>query len=116
MLYLFSQPALRNYSTGCTADGMNNKVARNQLIWQKWAAGLQHWGLQDYIATVLEITEPLNILGAQVVYLGQPFLNQVISADQVTALADLLENPTEARAFSEFIRQHPATENTQPQN
>ncbi len=95
---------------------MKDKLARNQQIWQKWAAALHRWGLQDYIATILEVTGPLNLLGAQMVYLGQPFLQQVISADQVAALTDLLENPTEARAFSKFVRQPPASETTNIHN
>jgi len=56
------------------------------------------------VATLLEATGPLNLLGAQVVYLGQPLLKQVLPEDQLDALADMLENPKQTRAFTDYLR------------
>jgi len=89
---------------------MRDKVERNPHIWQNWADVLHRWGVQDFVAELLVITGPLNLLGAQVVYLGLPFLNQVMPAGHVEALAHILENPEETQAFSKFIRQNPATD------
>lgn len=57
------------------------------------------------VATFMEATGPLNMLAAQVVYLGQPFLNQVLPAGHLDALAGVLEDPQQVQAFTEFLRQ-----------
>ena len=80
-------------------------VVKNQHIWQDWADTLHRWGVQEMVATLLEATGPLNIIGAQVVYLGQPFITHVLPEDQINAFADLLENPEETKAFTHFLRQ-----------
>jgi hypothetical protein len=54
---------------------------------------------------MLEVSGPLAVLGAQIVYLGQPFLNQTASARHMQALANLLESPTEIKTFAAFLRE-----------
>jgi hypothetical protein len=56
-------------------------------------------------ATLLEATGPLNFIGAQVVYLGQPIITHVLPEDHINAFADLLENPEETKAFTHYLRQ-----------
>jgi hypothetical protein len=80
-------------------------VKNNRHIWQKWADNLHRWGVQDLVATLLEATGPLNLLGAQVVYLGQPLFNQVLPEDHLDALASVLEDPEETQAFTTLLRQ-----------
>jgi len=80
-------------------------VVKNQHIWQNWANILHRWGMQEMVATLLEATSPLNFIGAQVVYLGQPFLKTILPEEHLTAFADLLENPEESKEFSVFLRQ-----------
>jgi hypothetical protein len=80
-------------------------VAKNQHIWKDWADTLHRWGVQDVIATLLEATGPLNFIGAQVVYLGQPIITHILPEDHINAFADLLENPEETKAFTHFLRQ-----------
>jgi len=80
-------------------------VKEDQRIWQVWADLLYRWGAQDIIAELLEATGPLNLLGAQAVYFGQPLLNQILPEDHLDALANLLEDPEEIQAFSTFLRQ-----------
>ncbi|MBM3145637.1 MAG: hypothetical protein FJ010_11850 [Chloroflexi bacterium] len=77
----------------------------NQHIWQAWADTLHRWGVGDLVAVILDATGPLNLLGAQVVYLSQPFFNQVLPEGHWDALADVLENPTRTQAFTAFLRQ-----------
>ena len=80
-------------------------MKNNRHIWQKWAENLHRWGVQDLVATLLEVTGPLNLLGAQVVYLGQPLFNQVLPAGHLDALAGVLEDPEETQAFTSLLRQ-----------
>ena len=56
------------------------------------------------VAALLEATGPLNLLGAQAVYLGQPLFNLILPDGHSEALANVLENPEETRAFTEFLR------------
>lgn len=64
--------------------------------------------MREVAATLLDAMEPLNFIGAQLVYLGQPMLNTFFPEDQINAFVDLLENPEETKAFSHFLRQEPA--------
>lgn len=80
-------------------------MVQDQHIWQIWADKLHQWGVQDLVAVLLEATGPLNLLGAQVVYLGQPLLNSVLPEVHLEALADMLENPKDTQAFTDLLRQ-----------
>ncbi|MEN8171854.1 MAG: hypothetical protein ABFS03_03150 [Chloroflexota bacterium] len=60
---------------------------------------LHRWGLQEITAVVLDSLEPLNLLGAQLIYLGQPIFKQFGFNDHLEALANVLENPTQTQAF-----------------
>jgi len=88
-------------------------VEQNPHIWQTWAETLHRWGLRNLAATFLEALGPLNLLGAQVVYIGQPFLNPFLPAGHLDALADVLENPRATKAFIAILQQsgdHPLEE------
>ena len=76
----------------------------NQNFWQTWAEALQRWGLDNLVATLLEATGPLNFLGAQLVYLGQPAIKQFFPLEHSTALAGMLEDPESVREFSAYLR------------
>ncbi len=52
-------------------------------------------------AWLLEASGPLAVIGAQVLYMGQPFVRD----RRADALAHLLEDPAEAQAFAAFIRE-----------
>ncbi len=55
-------------------------------------------------AALLDAGGPLNIIAAQLVIAGQPLLGSN-HAGPWTALADLLENPDQARQFATFLRE-----------
>ena len=76
----------------------------NQHIWKIWADKLHRWGMLDFAASLLDATGPLNLLGAQVVYLGQPLFDQVLPAEHLDALALMLEDPDQTQAFTTFLR------------
>ena len=80
----------------------------DHTIWAAWASRLQHWGLGSFAATLLESAGPLKLLGAQLVYMGQPTLNGLLPNEQLSALANLLENDTDSRSFVKVLREEEA--------
>ena len=80
-------------------------MKKKPQIWQTWAETLNRWGAKDLTATVLEALGPLSLLGAQLVYLAQPFLAPLFSEGHLDILADLLEDPQEMQAFIIVLRQ-----------
>jgi len=74
-------------------------------IWGIWAKFLHRWGVQDFAATILESLGSLALLGAQVVYLGQPLLGSARADNHLTALAHMLEDDDERRTFVDYLRE-----------
>ena len=68
-------------------------------FWPRWAESLRRYQLNDLIASFLEAGSPLALLGAQAIYFSGGF----IKSDQLIALAETLEEETEARAFASFL-------------
>ena len=68
-------------------------------FWPRWAESLRRYQLNDLIASFLEAGSPLALLGAQAIYFSSGFLK----SDQLAALAETLEEETEARAFASFL-------------
>ncbi len=68
-------------------------------FWPRWAESLRRYQLNDLIASFLEAGNPLALLGAQAIYFSGGF----IKSDQLIALAETLEEETEARAFASFL-------------
>jgi hypothetical protein len=59
-------------------------------------------------AWVLEAAGPLTVIGAQLVYMGSPFLRPALTDTQCMALAGLLEDRAEVQAFAAFLREEQA--------
>ncbi|HNS63297.1 MAG TPA: hypothetical protein PLS77_11135 [Anaerolineaceae bacterium] len=76
--------------------------------WASWAQFLQRWGLKGVAAALLETGGPLNIVAAQLLIAGQPLLGRK-QPEPWMALANLLEDPEQARTFATFLREE-ATE------
>jgi hypothetical protein len=74
-------------------------------IWRDWARNLHRWGMEQGAAALLEAAGPLTTLLAQVVYLGQPVLGRLVSPASMAALAAMLEEPAQTKAFAEFLRE-----------
>lgn len=70
-------------------------------FWPRWAEALRRYQLNDLIVSFLEAGNPLILLGAQAIYFSGGFLK----SDQLSALAETLEEETEARAFASFLVQ-----------
>jgi hypothetical protein len=60
--------------------------------------------MEGFAAWVLEAGAPLGLLGAQLIYVGQPLLSPFLPFEQTDALAGLLEDRAEARAFINFLK------------
>lgn len=70
-------------------------------FWPRWAESLRRYQLHDLVASFLEAGSPLALLGAQAIYFSGGFIRSA----QLTALAETLEQETEARAFASFLAQ-----------
>ena len=68
--------------------------------WSTWAATLRRLKLDGFAAWLLEAGSPLTLLGAQAVYLSQPF----IGGKKLDSLAQLLEEEEESQAFVRYLR------------
>lgn len=84
----------------CYTLGMNF----DRQIWDQWAESLHRWGLQDFAASLLESAGPLTIVGAQVVYILQPFFGEGRLLNSLRSLANLLEQPEQVRDFVQHLR------------
>jgi len=71
----------------------------SRKYWTRWAETLRQYQLQEITASLLEAGSPLSLIGAQALYFGQG----LIASDQLTALAQTLEEEEEARAFASFL-------------
>ena len=80
-------------------------MKQNSQIWKIWADSLNRWGIKDFAITILEALGPLSLLGAQLVYVGQPFIDSFFPKGYLEALANLFENPQEKQEFISFLRQ-----------
>lgn len=76
----------------------------DQKIWWVWIDSLSRWGLQELVASVLDVAGPLTIVGAQMVYLFQPLLSLALSEESLQAAARMLEEPGHTRAFVSRLR------------
>ena len=79
-------------------------MVETPLIWREWARNLQRWRMEQGTAVLLEAAGPLTSLLAQVVYLSQPLLGRLVSPESMVALATMLEEPAQTKAFAEFLR------------
>jgi hypothetical protein len=85
-------------------------MSADQDIWQVWARTLQRWGVTERVAVLLETAGPLTILGAQIVYVSQPFIGWVMPDDHMDALSRLLEDSAQTQEFVNFLREATAGE------
>ena len=68
--------------------------------WPKWAETLRRLRLDGLAAWCLDAAGPLTVLGAQAVYLAQPFLG----GKKLDSLALMLEEDEETQAFARYLR------------
>lgn len=93
--------AIPRYLDLCYTVPMNT----DQHMWRAWVSAIRRWGLEDWVGTMLEAAGPLTILGAQVVYLGQPMFGLALPKGHLEAVARMLEEPESTRAFVDLLRE-----------
>jgi hypothetical protein len=72
---------------------------------EPWVRNLHRWGVQDMVAAILEAAGPVNFMGAQLIYLCQPFLKLKISDQKIEALTGILEDPAQTQSFISSLRE-----------
>ena len=75
----------------------------SRTYWSAWMNSLHRLRLEGFAAWLLEAGGPFNVLGAQLLYIGQPFFSTSTS-DNIHALANLLEQEDEYRAFIALLK------------
>jgi len=68
--------------------------------WSVWAESLRRLKLDGIAAWLLEAGGPLTVLGAQALYMSQPFAG----GKRLNSLARVLEEDEEAQAFARYLR------------
>jgi hypothetical protein len=73
---------------------------QSNTAWSQWAETLRRYKLDGFVAWFLEAGAPLTAIGAQAIYLTQPFLG----GKQSKALAEMLEEENETMRFVQLLR------------
>jgi hypothetical protein len=74
---------------------------QSRADWSQWAESLRRFKLDGLASWLLEAGAPLTVLGAQALYVGQPF----IGGEKLNALAHMLEEESETQAFVNYLRE-----------
>ncbi len=67
--------------------------------WSRWAETLRRLKLDGLASWLLEAGAPLTVLGAQALYVTQPFLG----GKTWNSFAQMLEDDDEAQAFARYL-------------
>ncbi|NOH01272.1 MAG: hypothetical protein HND47_04510 [Chloroflexi bacterium] len=68
-------------------------------FWHRWAESLRRYQLHALVASFLEAGSPFALLGAQAIYFSGGF----VKSEQLTAVAGMLEDEAEVKAFASFL-------------
>ena len=68
--------------------------------WSHWAESLRRLKLDGLALWLLEAGAPLTVLGAQAIYVSQPF----IGGKSWSLLAHMLEEEEETQGFARYLR------------
>ncbi len=67
--------------------------------WSHWAETLRRFKLDGLVSWLLEAGAPLTMLGAQALYLSQPF----VGGKRLSSFAHMLEEDKEMQAFARYL-------------
>ena len=73
---------------------------QSRTNWSRWAESLRRFKLDGLASWLLEAGSPLTLLGAQALYISQPF----VGGKQIEPLAHMLEEEEETQAFAHYLR------------
>lgn len=77
----------------------------DRSYWPIWAQWLRDRGLHGPASVFLEAAGPLNILLAQLAWVGQPLFQPSFAGGHWQAFAHLLEDHHEVEAFASYLRE-----------
>ena len=83
----------------------HQEMMSQQELLSRWADLLHGWGIHQVAAALLEAAGPLNIIGAQLVYIGQPVLNGFLDKNSLSSLAWMLEERSQTKNFIQLLRE-----------
>ena len=78
-------------------------------LWQTWSKTFQRWGMNDFLATLLDGVAPIRLLMAQFVYIGAPLFASTTDIGW-QAFARMLEDPEKASSFAQYLREEKQVE------
>ena len=73
---------------------------QSRADWPQWVETLRRFKMDGFASWLLDAGAPLTVLGAQAVYIGQPFMG----GEKINALAHMLEEDEEVQAFARYLR------------
>lgn len=73
---------------------------QSRTNWSQWAESLRRFKLDGLASWLLEAGSPLTLLGAQALYISQPF----VGGKQIESIAHMLEEEEETQAFAHYLR------------
>jgi hypothetical protein len=73
---------------------------QSRADWSHWAESLRRFKLDGLASWLFEAGAPLTILGAQAIYLSQPFLG----GKEWNSFAHMLEQEEEVQAFARYLQ------------
>jgi len=73
---------------------------QSKIAWARWAESLQRHNMDGLVAWFLEAGAPLTVIGAQFIYIAQPFFG----GNDSKGIAQMLEDQNESSAFAHFLR------------
>lgn len=74
-----------------------------RTYWTQWAESLRRLRLDGFAIWLIESAGPFHLIGAQLLYMSQPFATHQWS-DGLYALANLLEREDETQAFAALLK------------
>lgn len=78
--------------------------ASGNANWLDWDHFLQHWGIKDSAAALIESSGPMNIFLAQIIHVGQPILHCFWPDGHLDKFAEMLEDQQQSGDFVSFLR------------
>ena len=75
-------------------------LMQSRADWSQWAESLRRFKLDGLASWLLEAGSPLALLGAQTLYISQPFLG----GEKLESIAHMLEEEEETQAFAHYLR------------
>jgi len=72
---------------------------QSRADWHQWVETLRRFKLDGFASWILEAGSPLAVIGAQLLYISQPFLGGKTS----NAVAHMLEDESEVLAFIHYL-------------